>query len=297
MGFNENSLLRGYDKKLNEIRKFEKEKNIREQAYRKAGEILEIDRIDENEFIDLYGELVKKDLRYVKEMEEKFKILNTPERNESAKMAKIFEAIVHEQIEINNWLGENAFTKKAARFDDIKNGIDEIVEFKPEDISKTSHLALAIDVTFRKDLTEKMEKIKDDITVGKLSTIKYFKSDSLNIRGEKVNVPKVIIGADNKMLNNVMMIWLKGENRKLTNQPMKFLILEEVFIQLKGFKDYAIRVGQTGVANDIDKVFKIIEEIYNKESASGNREEIKMSIGQDKVYSAIKEYQEKLQEK
>src|SRR4030042_2163395 len=196
------------------------------QAYEKALKRLDIDRVNEKDFKDKYGESVEKDLEYVEEKEKKFMTSDKARDRKLEKFAIILEAIIYEQIEENYWLGEDAYTVKTARYDDIYNRVDEWVEFRLKDISKTSHLALGFDVTFGSRLDDKIKKIKDDIAEGKLSTIKYFKSDSLKFKGEKRNIPKVVIGADIRMLEEVADSWMKGENKKLVNTPLKYLIME-----------------------------------------------------------------------
>src|SRR3989344_6211954 len=96
--------------------------------YEKATKEIEIDRINPDDFIDLYD--TEKDKKYVAEMEQKFAKNSSPDKQESLKLATIFEAIVHQHAELSDWLGPNASTIKTSKYDDIKNGVDSIVEIK-----------------------------------------------------------------------------------------------------------------------------------------------------------------------
>ena len=107
-----------------------------ELAYRRAEKALAVDRIKETDFEDLYGEEnVRKDLAEIERLEAKFETL-------PSKASVILEAIIHEQSELNDWLGPEAHTLKTARYDDIKHGVDEVVEFTDKP-GKKSHLAEA----------------------------------------------------------------------------------------------------------------------------------------------------------
>ena len=297
MKFNEDFLIKDIDYSINKRRQqeaLEKKNTNFENAYTKALKILAIDRIDEREFVDLYSEEnVKSDLTYVAEKEEKFKRQDTVEEEEAKKWAKILEAIIHHQVEINDWLGENAITKKSSNYDDIKNGVDCIVELQQPDKSMTSHLALAIDVTFSSNLVDKMDRIKEEIDSGQLATIKYFKSDFLHIRGEKKNIPRVVVGVDKKNLNRITGPWLNNKNRIMADHPIKFLMIEEILLQLKSYKNYAEKIKQTEAADNINKVLKIIEDVFKNEDRDLSERRLK-EIETDKVYDAIKIYHKNL---
>jgi len=117
-----------------------------EKGYAKALEVMRADEIDINDFKNCQGfnkETIEKDIAYVKRTEESFVKNSLPEREDARKLAMIFEAIIHEQSELSDWLGPDVITRKASRFDDLGNGIDTIAEFARPD----GDLILAIDVT------------------------------------------------------------------------------------------------------------------------------------------------------
>lgn len=268
-----------------------------EKALERVKEVYEKnDVIDEKDFKNLYSEeRIEADLEYVDKTEKEFEEKSSPEQKEAKKLASIFEAIVYDQGERSNWLGENATTIKSSRYDDIKNGVDIIVEFPDREKVTASHLALAVDVTFSDDLKEKMDRIKNEIRQGKLATVKYFKSDFLNLGGEKTNVPKVIVGADTNTLKEVMELWVAKKENSLAIHPVQFIILEEILDQLDNYREYAKKFNKQEIVKTYDKLIQIVENVYWRKEPL--REEVLGSddskIKNDKVYSAINKYLEK----
>lgn len=239
------------------------EKLTTEKIYEKSKNILDRDAIDLGGFKHLYGdEIVKKDTEYVIRMEKTFSSEATEEQKEAEKLAVILEAVIHENTELNNWLGENASTIKTSRYDDIKNGVDNIVEF--EEGRSASHIALAIDTTFSTDIVKKFERIKKEIDNGELATIKYFASEHLNIKGEKNKIPRVIVGATAKTVKELGELWIEKNNKELEKHPIQFQIIKEMLIQLETFEKYAEKIGQTEIASIFKKDYQTLEIIYKE---------------------------------
>jgi hypothetical protein len=288
-----------------EIPRFEKEM---ENANRieKALDFVEkihgqdIDIIKEKDFEDLYSpKTVEADMEWVRKEEERFEREDTPEQKEARKISAIFETLIYDQAEMSEWLGRGAITIKSSRYDDIKNGIDLIIEFPDSEEVSASHLALAVDITLSSELEKKLSGIKRDIEHGKLSTVKYFRSETLDIRGEKRDVPKVVIGADSKMLNAVIDLWMQqtGESKdELGNHPIQFILLEEIMVQLKKFRDYAEKVKQGKVGENYEKVLGTMSSIVReklklREEVLGDNDSV---IENDRVFRAINNYLDKL---
>jgi hypothetical protein len=288
-----------------EIPRFERETENANRT-KKALELVEkiygqdIEIIEEEDFEDLYSKkTVEADMEWVRKEEERFEREDTPEQKEARKISTIFETLIYDQAEMSEWLGKSAITIKSSRYDDIKNGIDLIIEFPDSEEVAASHLALAVDVTLSSELEKKMSGIKRDIEHGKLSTVKYFKSETLDIRGEKKDVPKVVIGADSKTLNTVIDLWMQqtGESKdRLSRHPIQFIILEEIMLQLEKFRDYGEKIGQGKASESYDKVKDIMSGIYReklklREEILGDNESV---IENDKVYRAINSHLDKL---
>lgn len=279
-----------FNNRLDKLESFQ-DSNFIEKAFLKAEKAKSVDTIDMENFNDLYD--VKKDQEYVEHKEKIFATKNTEKEKENKKIATILEAILHEQIEQNEYLGSDVTTISTCKFDDIKNGIDGILEIEDEKNRTAEHLAIAIDATFNADVHRKIERIKKEVEIGKLARIKYFKSDFLDFRGEKSGVPKFVLGIDKDHLEEITKLWMNGEQRKLANHPLQIIIFNEILIQTKFFQNYAELIGN-------QKIFKKYKDLHNiflkiKEEKESEWKEILDSlenreiINNDQVYQSIRE--------
>lgn len=279
-----------FNNRLDKLESFQ-DSNFIEKAFLKAEKTKSVDTIDMENFNDLYD--VKKDQEYVEHKEKIFATKNTEKEKENKKIATILEAILHEQIEQNEYLGSDVTTISTCKFDDIKNGIDGILEIEDEKNRTAEHLAIAIDATFNADVHRKIERIKKEVEIGKLARIKYFKSDFLDFRGEKSGVPKFVLGIDKDHLEEITKLWMNGEQRKLANHPLQIIIFNEILIQTKFFQNYAELIGN-------QKIFKKYKDLHNiflkiKEEKESEWKEILDSlenreiINNDQVYQSIRE--------
>lgn len=228
MGYEDN-LINNIDRK--ERRQPPDQRRPVREAHYRAEKLIEADAIDPRDFIDLYGrENVDQDLRRIELLKGRF------EEDETKKAAEVLEAIIYEQCELSNWLGNNAETIKTSEFDDIENGVDLVVEFMEQ--IQTSHLALGVDVTFgTKNIEKKFNKIKAQIQQDQLTTVKYFQSN--DFKGSLRNVPRVIIGVELDTVNQLAGLWLQNQKQKLAEHPVRLLFLTQIQKQLEIFLEYA----------------------------------------------------------
>lgn len=265
-------------------------------AAEKQAERVLSDPINPDDFADIYGENVEKDKQYVARMEEQFKQIDARKKWEVIqfnRIAKVFEAIIFEQAELSNWLGESATTIQASRFDDIANHVDTIVEFE-EGPASASHLALAFDVTSGTgSIDHKMRDIRAEIDKGTLTNIKYFVSEHLSFRGHKSLVPRTIIGADRKTIHEVVEMWVKKDTKKLAEHPIQIKILEQIRIQLEAFKIYAERTGKPTIAAIYEKSLATINDIIISKAPT---EEVMRDLYKDEVFEAIVVYSRNFKE-
>lgn len=151
----------------------EREENLSE-AESKVYELLvpkhNASAIKMEKFSDLYGEGVNKDKARIEEKKKNFS------ETYGAKRGKIAEAILSEQMELSNWLGQEALTIIPSEFDDSINGVDVAVEFEREEGFK--HLALGLDMTSSaKEIRRKLFEARKHIVEGDLTQMKYFLSE------------------------------------------------------------------------------------------------------------------------
>ena len=190
-----------FERKRVEIKQSEPAIDIK-SAYERARKINDQESIDPQKFEHYDKTMVLRDMELVQRREADFRMQSTRESEENKKVATILEAILHEQIGTSDWIGPNVSTIKSSRFDDIVNGVDSIARIQREGEGDT-HLGLAIDVTFSSHITDKLDRIKDDVKNGKLTQIKYFASPNPEDAKEytymgSLKVPRVVIGIEKK---------------------------------------------------------------------------------------------------
>ncbi len=276
------------------------------EVYRRTHELAERAAIDPEGFRDLYGnEVVDQDKEEVERLEKQFE----EERKEhkermgadewwssekKRELAEVFEVIFYEHAEMSNWLGPDATVTKASRYDDLKNGVDSIVEFtSEEDESRAAHLALAVDVTTsRADevIREKLERIKREIDAGTLTRVKYFKSGNLDIRGELQNVPRTVIAADAwKTVTELGTLFMKGENKKLAEHFIQHQITDELLLQFKVFGNYAREREREDVYKKYKRLQSIVSAIREAKEEGKKPKRVPYDEGYDALRQALAE--------
>jgi hypothetical protein len=234
-----------------------------EKLYSQIKEKLDSDAIKPAEFVELYGfQNVEADLDYVNQKKAEFERNNSPENVTTNKYATIFEGVIHTFGNEGHWFGPHSTMQKASEFDDIKHGVDSIVEFQPPR-QPASQLALAIDVTFAQDLRRKFDRISDEIEQGKLTEIKYFNSETTGFKGKKTKVPRVVVGANIAIVKSLAELWVAGEKSRVANHPIQHLILKEAMMQAESFSSYAKKVGQQEISDIYQYNLQVLQTIFN----------------------------------
>ncbi len=268
--------------------------------------------INPKDFSDLYdAATIENDEKSVRNALEHFAERDSEAARIGKQRGELFESIINSQIAESDWMGPNADVIVPSKFDDIKNGVDGIVEFEGEE-GANYHLALAVDVTESKQhLAQKFEDVKRSIRQGSLSKIKYFKSK--NFRGELSEVPRVVVGADRGTINNISRLLLQfkrlqssvAEQRKnpddrsipqgaakelakirteIAEHPLQTLVLTEAKIQLEAFKIYAQRKNKHEVVEAYTRVLSIIDAIIEEKGALGKATD---TLEIDQIYKMI----------
>lgn len=255
--------------------------------YEEARDILDEAAIKPIDFVDLYSfEKIEADINYVEDKKAQFTSHENPEAIASKKMATIFEGLVHVYGSKGHWFGPHSTTLKASEYDDIRNGVDSIVEFKPPN-QPASQLALAIDVTFAKDLQRKFDRIRKEIEDGKLTEIKYFDSKKTGFKGMKTKVPRVVVGANVAIVKSLADLWSEKREDLLINHPIQNVVLQEMIIQCDAFARHAEKFGQKEIAETYKQDLALLRNIY---ASKPNRNLILAE--EDQVYQSIKGFSE-----
>lgn len=251
--------------------------------------------IDPRDFRDLYRDTAE-DIARVERLEaENARRETTTEAKATRRRSRLFELIVSTQIEESDWFGPTARVITPSRYDDIENHIDSVVEF--EEQAGRSHLALAFDVTKSdQHVREKFADIRGSIESGKLSRMKYFKSHGY--RGELSRVPRIVAGADQKTVSDVVQLLLEFKtNRSPQNFPrlrerlgdhsLQYQLLFEAKIQLETFLKYAEKLRQTKCADAYRRVLTIIDGLIGEKTRGKDVHTIVGSINRDEVFRMI----------
>ncbi len=216
-------------------------------GYNKANEILKVCRINPRDpfFNNVYSlEDKEKDEKEVIHKENKWKKNNDEMAEKNKQMATILEAILYQQIDQNMIFGDIE-TISTCKFDDYVNGVDSIMQISNQKTGKYDYSAIAYDVAMSSDedsmnLKKKVNIIEKNIQDGRLSYVKYFKSDKDPERTSLDNIPKLIIGIDFKTLQNIFPLWCGDFHEQIRNEhPLRFIILDQIILQIKYFIDYA----------------------------------------------------------
>ncbi|HPL83606.1 MAG TPA: hypothetical protein PK757_02095 [bacterium] len=251
-----------------EKRKTLNNENYRQGVLKKAREAINIDRINPYNFVDLYGqEAVAADIKWTKERQAYFQTHNSESEIWHKEVADILEAILHEQIEQNNYFGDRVWTIKTCDYDDYYNHIDSLLEIRHPERRFANYSGLALDVTSAsrlEALEKKIRRIFKCIQNGQLAKIKYFQSDFLNIRGEKSNIPLFVVGCDIHHTEELAKLWNDGRERILAQHPIQVALLEQITRQAKIYCDYAQRNNQTEVANQYQEILREFEAIIRE---------------------------------
>lgn len=254
-------------------------------AYKKAASIYKPTNMDE--FASTYGESkILGDKARVKELDDLFlneHRNNSEEMKQIHRIAKTFEIIFFDQAGVSNWLGENAKTLQVSKYDDLVNGVDSVVEFTPN--GSYSILALAVDITSSHELGRKFDRIKKEIDNEKLTELTYFKSEAFNFIGRKFNIPRVVIGADRKVLIDLMEKWLDKDKKGLAEHVIRVIIIEEITEQLEVFINYAESTGKQKIADIYKNTLSVLTRIKEE---SHIPEDLLYNAREDHVFEAIR---------
>ena len=222
--------------------------------------------IQETDFSSIYAqETIERDVALTKRLKTSFNTgLSQADRN-TKKVAEVLEGLVLMNSELNNWLG-NATTLKSSEYDDYVNGVDMISEWKSAEGPQV--LALAVDVTFGANaVAKKIARIKSEIKAGKLGNIKYFRTEDGEPQPEKHNVPRIVIGVSQNVVDELAGLWLHKDNKTLANHPVQKLFLQQMSLQLSSMKRYAQAHGHEACALECEKAHKIIRRILENKAS------------------------------
>lgn len=239
------------------------------------------DKIKMDNFRDVYPEnKIEKDKEDLKRKQERYHKADKHER------AEILEALLYNQIELNNWFGENACTVIASEYDDEFHGVDFVIEF---DLDEGRIERLAIDVTTSRNqevIDEKWKKISSPlIQSGDFTTLEYFASEINDTKG-RIEMPHIILGIDagnfDSVAKEIAQKIKTGQKKELGEHFLKYDLLEMASEQLKYLHEIAEKVASRDKKEKlqilIDEIKRILETKEKLPRRIGSRNEVYMAI-------------------
>lgn len=242
---------------------------------------------DEN---DMYTpEMIARDQAYVARMKEEFAkdaLLPGPNglrQGEVRNLAEILEYQIIKGMNIGNWI---PFCKaiKTSEYDDIKNGMDLLIEFSRGD--QINHFGIGVDVSFSHHLQKKFQRIKDEIDrydgdKHRLGVVKYAKTPTS--RGEMHSLPRVVAALDLGIMKDLS----RTKNNALNGHMAQHALMVEMTRQLETFTEYAESANPACVA-PLERVRSKVE-IMSKYLESQEKLEASEYTKNKEVDSAIAE--------
>lgn len=195
------------------------------------------------------------------------KMALTIEKN--AKIASIVEQSLAYGVSELNWYGSRVKVSPASKFDDIKRGVDDVLEIQKSE-TENKYMGLGIDVTYNGLMSEKyrdkFERLLESIRTNKKTRIKYF----TNSKGEMMPefpVPKIVLhfnGQDVKDLAHfVKHIGNAEVKQKFAESPMKIEVLNQIMIQCEMLAAFADECGNS-IGQEYREISNTIEELASK---------------------------------
>ncbi len=186
-----------------------------------------------------------------------------PTAGQMEKIGAITEFIVGKHI--GAWFANLATAHPTSEFDDYKNSIDIVLEYKdaPQD---GKYLGLGLDVTFstnKEIINKKLDRIWNyDLREGKPASVKYFESAEKNVHGS-IELPRVLVALDPRMVKELMRLEDKNKVEELDNHPVQIVILYQLQQQFAAFYKRAMSrdgAGHKKIAN----MYHVAVEQFNK---------------------------------
>ncbi len=188
-------------------------------------------------------EETKEDIRLLEERKLDFKNKEPVDATEkeaflkAKKIATITERALAYGVSELGWYGEKISIEPASEFDDVKRGVDEVLEIQKAD-EDSSFMALGIDVTYRglysENFKEKLFTLLESIQDGYKTKVKYFKDHQGKMMRE-FSVPKIILYFDINDVKKIVYMIKNMDDPKIKeefrNNPKKFDIMNQIIHQ------------------------------------------------------------------
>ena len=245
-------LLRNEEKVI-PLSKLEVKKGIEYISDReKRGMYSSLDDFKKDDEFPLESSVIESDKNHAKDLKEEF-----DKNDENNFREEMFEGLMVEDLQMQNWFGNNVEVFPTTKYDDYTNGVDLVMEWENE---SEEPVRLAVDVTVgmtKETLLKKLdsndsnsailEQLEDPETRGGepyyMSQVKYYEVfDGLEENKKSLNqIPRVVLALDKKGVRFLMEdLYDKNDedefsfNRaKAEVHPAQIVLLEEARNQLR----------------------------------------------------------------
>jgi hypothetical protein len=216
---------------------------------------------DDPKFAKEYSkEEIQKDIDYVKDTKSKIEQsylesgkLDLLEQGFS--LSEMMQAMIVDMI--NRGMFPNFKAVMTSERDDLRIGIDAVLK---RDEGK--YLGAAFDFSLsgkESDIENKLEKIWNfGIEKHAIPVVKYFKDPDSGRKGSLM-VPKFVIGASKKEIEDFAQKYLDGKQDELKNHPFKYLMVKQIDEQLKAALSFFEKNSKNPEYDFIHNQYKKIE--------------------------------------
>jgi hypothetical protein len=245
---------------------------------------------------------IEKNIQEIKERENLFAVKDlgsekVQEVKKSKKIATMAEIALEYGVSDLGWYGENVKIRPTSKFDDIKRGVDDLLEIKKKTL-ETSFMGLAIDVTYRglhsEQYKQKFFTLLKSISSGYKTNVKYHTNDN-GVMMKEFAVPKIILYfnfSDVKslihMLKNIDIPEIKEQ---LKNHPQKYAVMNQIITQSKkliGFsKDFGNDISQ-GYSDILSAINELAEEDKDIQTMLSVQHNDEVSLHLDQLINEFK---------
>ncbi len=165
--------------------------------------------------------------------------------DQAKKIATITERGLAYGVSELGWYGDNISIEPASEFDDVKRGVDDVLEIK-KDGDESSFMGLGIDVTFRGLYSEQFQNkffnLLKSIRNGHQTKVKFFK----NHKGEMMKefaVPKMVLFFSVNDVKDIVEMVKSADNsdnkNDFNNSPQKFNVMNQIINSCKHLAAFA----------------------------------------------------------
>lgn len=177
-----------------------------------------------------------------------------PEKENAKIFADAIEYLIVSCINHANWIGEQWHAQLAGTYDDLRNGIDIVLENVGDAMETRKPMGLSLDVTFSGDpvyLSEKFTKHKQlQLDQGKLAQLLYYKPIDANsatitrFQQRPHFIPHCIVGFNFEWANGLLKAFGKEENANNISRVYGLILMYQIEQQLIAFHEYSIMLGR-----------------------------------------------------